>query len=194
MPCIPKKTFDLILSLECDFLAQIKANCRKLWESVALYTALRRPISTCEYYQDTNGRQVYRRVELYDNLAQLPKGWNGIQRLVKVRRWGFRDGKEFEERTFFVLSKPINSAAVVAKGIQGHWGIENTLHWIKDVNMGEDDTSITNPATAAILIYLNNTAYNILKLAGHKPVKDTFAKIANKVNELYRLFQCVNEA
>jgi len=29
----------------------------------------------------------------------------------------------------------------------------------------------------------------LLKLNGYKPVKDTFAKIANKVNELYSLFQ-----
>lgn len=185
----PKKTFDLILAINGHFLAQVKRNCRKLWESIALYTALAMPISICEYYQEEHGRQVYRRVELYDNQAQLPKGWNGIQRLIKVRRWGMRNGKSFEERTFYVLSKPLHSAALVAHAIQEHWGIENRLHWIKDVNMGEDDMSIVEPSTAAILVHLNNAAFNLLKINGYKPVKDTFAKIANKVNELYRLFQ-----
>lgn len=79
-----KKTFDLMLSLKCHFLAQVKRNCLRLWETIALYTALAQPIYTCEYYEEGHGRQV----ELYENHAQLPKGWNGIQRLVKVRRWG----------------------------------------------------------------------------------------------------------
>jgi hypothetical protein len=189
----PKKTFDLILAIKCHFLAQVKQNCRTLWETIALYTALAMPISTCEYYEEGHGREVFRRVELYENNAQLPKGWNGIQRLVKVRRWGLRNDKTFEERSFYVLSKPINSAILVAEAIQGHWDIENKFHWIKDVNMGEDDMSIKTPSTAAILVYLNNTAYNLLKIRGYKPVKDTFAKIANKVIELYKLFEKNNE-
>ncbi|NEP86166.1 MAG: transposase [Okeania sp. SIO2C2] len=34
------------------------------------------------------------------------------------------------------------SAAEFAVGIQGHWGIENRLHWIKDVVFGEDTSLI----------------------------------------------------
>jgi len=175
--------------MECHFLAQVKRNCRKLWETIALCTALTRPISSCEYYQDKHGYQVNRRIELYDNQAEIPKGWEGIERLVKVRRWGFRNGKRFEELTFYVLSKPINSAAVVAKAVQGHWAIENNLHWVKDVNLGEDDMDLREPKTVAILAYLNNAAINVLHRAQLKPTKDTFAKIANKVNELYKLFE-----
>ena len=170
-------------------MAQVKRNCRKLWETVALYTALCQPISTCEYYDDGHGHQIHRRVELYLNEAQLPKGWNGIQRLVKVRRWGTRNQRPFHEVSFYVLSKPLNSALVVARAVQGHWGIENNLHWVKDVMLGEDDMTPRDSNTVAVMVYLNNAALNILRLAGHKPLKDTFAKIANKVNELYKLFQ-----
>lgn len=179
----------MILLAGCHFLAQVKRNCRKLWETIALYTALCQPISTCEYYEDKHGYQVHRRVELYVNNAELPKGWNGITRLVKVRRWGTRDNKPFEERAFYVLSKPIGSALVVARAIQGHWAIENQLHWVKDVNLGEDDMTLRDKNMASILVYLNNAALNILRMAGYKPTKDTFAKFANKVNELNNLFQ-----
>lgn len=129
-----------------------------------------------------------RRVELYDNLAQLPEGWNGIARLVKVRRWGKRMGKDFHELSFYVLSNPIDSAAVVAQAIQGHWSIENQLHWVKDVNLGEDDMTIQRPDLAAILGMLNSTALNVLRSAGHKPTKDNLAKFSNKVEVLYKLF------
>jgi hypothetical protein len=146
------------------------------------------PISTCEYYEEGHGRQVYRRVELYDNQAQLPPGWNGITRLVKIYRWGTRNGKPFEERSLYIMSKPLNSALEVARAIQGHWSIENKLHWVKDVNLGEDDMTLRDKNTVALIVHLNNIAFNTLKQAGYKPVKNTFAKLANKVNELVKLF------
>lgn len=170
-------------------MVQVKRNCRKLWETIALYTALAQPISTCEYYDDKHGHQIFRRVELYVNEAELPKGWEGIQRLVKVRRWGMRNHSPFEETSYYVLSKPINSALRVARAIQGHWGIENNLHWAKDVNMKEDDMTLRDKNTVAVLVCLNNAAINLLRQAGYKPIKNTFAKITNKVNELHKLFQ-----
>jgi hypothetical protein len=157
-------------------------------ETIALFTALYNPISTCEYYQDAHGNQIFRRVELYENKAELPQGWNGIQRIAKVRRWGFRNHKHFEEVSYYVLSNPLNSAAIVAKAIQQHWKIENNLHWAKDVNLGEDRMTLKDKNAVAMLVYLNNLSINILKANGLKPVKDTYAKFANKINELNTLF------
>lgn len=105
-----------------------------------------------------------------------------------MRRWGTRHGKYYEEVSFYVLSKPIDSAQTVAKGIRGHWGIENNLHWVKDVILGEDDMTITNQKQATIVAHLNTTALNLLRLAGLKPNKDTLAIFTNKVHELHKLF------
>ena len=33
-------------------------------------------------------------------------------------------------------------AAIYGKGIRGHWKIENSLHWVKDVIHGEDKNAI----------------------------------------------------
>ena len=188
MPCIPKKTLDLIRSLGCHFLSQVKANCRTLYQNLVFYTAFNLPMSTCETYEEGHGRCEFRRVELYENKAELPADWNGITRLVKVRRWGTRGEKPYHEVSFFILSKPINSAQTVAKGIRGHWGIENKLHWVKDVVIGEDDMTITHSNAATVVAHLNTTALNLLQLAGMKPNKDAFALITNKVKELYKLF------
>lgn len=171
----------------CFFLAQVKRNRRKLWEIIALDTALSNPISTFEQSETKGGRRVTRSVELYENQSVLPKGWNNIERFVKVRRWGYREGKDFEELTFFILSKPLNHASVVAQAIQSHWSIENELHWVKDVNMGEDASSIKTKNSAMILSHFNSLALNILRANGYKPSKNTFAKFANKVNELSKL-------
>lgn len=173
----------------CHFLVQVKQNCRKLWETIALHTALSRPIATFEYYEERHGYPVFRRVELYVNDAQLPAGWNGIQRFIRVRRWGLRNQQPFQERAFYILSKPLNSAQRLAKAIQGHWAIENNLHWTKDVMLHEDNMTLRDQKKVALLVYLNNAAMNLLRTAGYSPVKDTFAKFANKVNELHKLFQ-----
>lgn len=175
--------------MDCHFLVQVKRNCRRLWETMALHTALSQPISTCEYYDARHGYQVVRRVELFVNAAALPPGWTGIQRFVRVWRWGVRNHRPFQERSLYLLSKPLYSARQVAQAIQGHWSIENNLHWTKDVLLHEDNMTIRTPSKVPLLVYLNNAALNMLRTAGYRPNKDTFAKFANKVHELHKLFQ-----
>ncbi|MBK8568383.1 MAG: hypothetical protein IPN76_35025 [Saprospiraceae bacterium] len=130
--------------------------------------------------------------ELYHNEALLPQGWNGVQRLVGGQALGQQEPlKPFDERSYYVLSKPLDSARLVAKAIQGHWGIENNLHWAEtcvDGRNGRRDTE-DKKLFISVVVCLNNAALNLLRLAGYKPVKDTFAKFANKVNELYNLFE-----
>jgi predicted transposase YbfD/YdcC len=178
----------VILLLGCHFLCQVKRNCRKLWEVCALHTALARPISIFEYYEAKNGNEIHRNVALFENEATLPKGWEGISRIVKVRRWGVRNTKAFDETSYYILSKPIHHARTVAKAIQGHWSIENGLHWTKDMHLGEDDMTLKDKQQVTLLTYLNNVAVNLIKAKGWKPNADTFAKIKNKVYELGKLF------
>ena len=185
-----KKKLDLILSLGCDFLIQVKANCHTLYARIALFTAFHLPMSTCETYEEGHGRCEFRRVELFENKAELPQVWHGITRLVKVRRWGLREGKPYQQLSFYILSKPLNSVQVVARGIRGHWGIENKLHWVKDAILKEDKMTITHPTQATIAALLNTTAMNMLRLAGLLPNKDTLAGFANKVKKMYNLFVC----
>jgi predicted transposase YbfD/YdcC len=143
-PPTQKKTFNLIISLGCHFLSQVKKNCPKLWYEAALHASTTAPVSVHEYHDLGHGRQVQRRVEVYDGWEAPPMGWNGIKRIVKVRRWGKREGRQFDEIAYYVLSKPIDCAEMVAKAIQSHWSIENRLHWSKDVNIREDYTTIRN--------------------------------------------------
>lgn len=185
---MPKKTLGCIRKAGCHFLIQVKANAKRLYLEMNLCMALNKPISWVETTEKGHGRCETRKIELYLNKAAIPKGWVGIERLVKVTRSGLRNGKPFNFTSLYILSKPIDEAQVVAQGVRLHWGIENLLHWIKDVNLKEDDMTIkeTKPATAVAC--LNTLALNLIPLAGYKPIKDSFALFSNKVNELLRLF------
>jgi Transposase DDE domain len=181
----------LILRNQCDFLIQVKGNCSKLFSVIQQHVSNASPLSTYESHEKGHGRMESRCVQIYahNKEAKIPRCWRGIRRLIKVRRWGLRNGEAFENTSFYILSKPINSAQVVAKAIRGHWGIENGLHWVKDVHLGEDQMSITHPRMATIVAFFNTIALNLIRSKGYKPVKDTFVIFTNKVKELYDLFQ-----
>ena len=168
-------------------MIQLKANCNKLHEQVALYTALTRPFSSCEKRTKKHGRTEHRWVGIYENRIKVPKGWNDIQRIIKVRRWGTRSGKPYDFTAYYILSKPMNNASSIARMIRGHWKIENALHWTKDVLMGEDNMTITEQRSAGLVGMLNTLALNLLRLAGFKPNKDTLLRFTNNVKELHKL-------
>ena len=49
---------------------------------------------------------------------------------------------------------------------RGHWVIENGLHYVKDVTMGEDRSLIHLGAGPRVMSILRDTAVNLLRLAG----------------------------
>lgn len=45
---------------------------------------------------------------------------------------------------------------------RGHWGVE-TLHYLRDVNFGEDHCRVRNPAGGHALACFRNAALNLLR-------------------------------
>jgi predicted transposase YbfD/YdcC len=57
--------------------------------------------------------------------------------------------------------------AELARYIRGHWHVENKLHWVRDVTMGEDASRITTGAGPRIMAGIRNLTISLLRLAGH---------------------------
>lgn len=91
-------------------------------------------------------------------------GWVGLQSFVRVKR-EMRNGKKVSEETaFYISSLPdTTSAAVFAVGIRGHWSIENSLHYVKDVTFKEDASRIRTKQAPENMSILRNIALNILR-------------------------------
>ena len=49
---------------------------------------------------------------------------------------------------------------------RGHWTIENGLHYVKDVTMGEDRSAVHADNGPKIMAALRNTAISLLRRAG----------------------------
>ena len=60
--------------------------------------------------------------------------------------------------------------ATVATWIQGHWGIENALHWVRDVVFDEDRHQLRTGNGPQVMATLRNTAISLLRLAGHTKI------------------------
>ena len=53
----------------------------------------------------------------------------------------------------------------VAAWVQGHWGIENRLHWVKDMVFDEDDHQLRTANGPEIMAALRNLAISLIRLA-----------------------------
>jgi predicted transposase YbfD/YdcC len=58
------------------------------------------------------------------------------------------------------------SAAELADIIRGHWGIEDRLHWIRDMAYDEDRSQVRTASGPRVMATLRNLAISILRLSG----------------------------
>lgn len=49
---------------------------------------------------------------------------------------------------------------------RGHWGIENRVHWIRDVTFDEDRSQVRTKAGPHVMASLRNLAIALLRMAG----------------------------
>jgi predicted transposase YbfD/YdcC len=76
------------------------------------------------------------------------------------------------------LSVEQASATAVAAFIRRHWGIENKLHWVRDVIFGEDHQHAYRGASAHTTAIMHNLAISLLRLAGATEIKRATERIA----------------
>jgi len=58
------------------------------------------------------------------------------------------------------------SLATLATWAQGHWAIENRLHWVRDVTFDEDRSQVRTGNAPQVMATLRNTAISLLRLTG----------------------------
>lgn len=56
--------------------------------------------------------------------------------------------------------------ATLAAWVQGHWSIENSLHWVRDVTLGEDDSQVRTGQAPRIMASLRNIVISLLRMDG----------------------------
>jgi predicted transposase YbfD/YdcC len=75
------------------------------------------------------------------------------------------------EQRYFISSLPPN-AKVMAEAIRSHWAIENSLHWVLDVTMGEDLSRVRKDHAPENMAIVRHIVLNLLRGAKSQFRKD----------------------
>jgi len=99
-------------------------------------------------------------------LDQFPE-WEGVQSIGQAMTITQRDGNETCEIRYFINSFKSN-AGKFARAVRGHWGIENSLHWVLDVTFHEDQSRIRKGHGAENFALLRRMVIGLIKRANLK--------------------------
>lgn len=168
----------------------MKKNQKTLYEAAAQVSSVQQPLSVLDKSESGHGRQSCWRTSVFD-ASQHPKSkeWAGLKRFVKVQRSGTRKGKVYTEVSYYISSLEEDRAEVFHAGIRGHWGIENKLHWVKDVVHGEDANGVkknNGPVNSSVV---STIALNIHRQHGHQSVTLGQIKFASNLKELINIIR-----
>jgi hypothetical protein len=57
--------------------------------------------------------------------------------------------------------------------VRGHWGIENKVHWVRDVTFREDASQVRTGNRPRIMATLRNLAIGLIRQSGHTAIAAT---------------------
>jgi predicted transposase YbfD/YdcC len=158
-----------IIEGEADYVLALKGNQETLHQAVIDYIdeQLEGDLEAAREHvtiEKGHGREETR------TYLQLPapkslKGftlWKGLTTIGVVTSLCLRDGKEAAEVRYYISSLAMGVKRF-ARAVRGHWGIENTCHWVLDMTYREDESRIRDQALRENFAWLNRFTLSLLK-------------------------------
>ena len=111
-----------------------------------------------------HGRRVRRTAKAIEAPAWVD--FPGAAQVVQLRRTRTIKSRKHVEVVYLICFLPMTDAQpkVVAAWIQGHWGIENRLHWVRDVVFDEDRHQLRTGNGPKVMATLRNLAISLIRL------------------------------
>ncbi len=147
-----------------DYVFTVKANQPRLyaalkklpWADVPGHTGV-----------DTgHGRRARRTIKVTTAPAWVT--FAGAAQVAQIRRTTTREGCKCVEVVYVITSANHKSAppATLAAWVQGHWGIENQVRYVRDVTFDEDRSQVRTGTAPQTMATIRSTAISLLRLAG----------------------------
>jgi predicted transposase YbfD/YdcC len=152
----------LIISSGNDYIGALKGNHSGLLADVETNFI---PESTYEQINKGHGRIEKRKVSIcqtLDGIRPMP----GLTTLIRVESERQRILHHFIEvttETRYYISSLNTTAQEFAQRIRGYWGVENKVHYVRDVTQGEDASRIRTTPLPQIFAIARNFTLNLYR-------------------------------
>jgi predicted transposase YbfD/YdcC len=162
-----------IISGKGDYLFIVKRNQPQLYADIALLFS-EPPVGERFPRVEQRSRHGDRREvrQLWTSTAlEGYLNWPGVRQVCKIEREVEQKGRRQVEVRYAItsLGPEVRSGKILSL-VRGHWGIENRLHWVRDVTFGEDLCQIRKGSAPQVMAGLRNVVLGLLRKAGVKNV------------------------
>jgi predicted transposase YbfD/YdcC len=124
---------------------------------------------TAQQTDKGHGRREVRQITVSSELKGY-SDWPGLEQVFRLERerTDTKTAKQESETLFGLTSlRPDEaSAAKLLELTRAYWGVENGLHYRRDVTFHEDATRLTQGHAGHVMASLNNLVIGLLRLAG----------------------------
>lgn len=184
----PKKTAQTIIDSGNDYLGALKGNQSGLLKAVETHF---QPQQTVQQINKGHGRIEKRTVSITHLLDQIPD-FPGVQTLIRVqseRQVHRATIIEVSTETRYYVASFIDTAEAFADRIRGYWGVENKVHYVRDVTQGEDASRTRTPPLVQSWAIARNFALNLYRDNGFQNMAQAQRLAGFGLNTLMDLFR-----
>ena len=119
--------------------------------------------------------------------------WPGLAQVYQYQsqRIHTKTGESTHQTQYGItsLTPQVASAEALLKLRRNHWTIENKIHRVRDVVLGEDASQARTGNLPQVMAALRNTTLSILRLDGHTKIAETLRFFATKPKLAVKLIQ-----
>jgi predicted transposase YbfD/YdcC len=178
-------TARLIASRQADWVLTVKANQKGL-----LASCQAQPWDTAR--PSVHTVKGHGRTARWETRCLPPDEWvcfPGAAQIARIVRTRKTTRRAAAETCHVVTSVPAGLAgpAQIAAWVQGHWTIENQLHWTRDVVYDEDRSQARRGHAPRNMASLRNTAPSALRLTGVTAIARTQRHLSDRTGLIAKI-------
>jgi len=161
-----KSITEKIVDKKADYVLCLKENHPNLYAEAQRFFEDSSNVKYIDEYEKTeadHGRIERRKcLSASANLFKKIDGWVGVESVSMIEAEREINGKVSLEKRYFISSLR-NEADKIATAVRSHWGIENSLHWVLDMNLNEDQCRIRDKNAAENFAMMRRMTVGLLK-------------------------------
>jgi predicted transposase YbfD/YdcC len=164
-----KEIAEQIIGQGGDYILAVKENQPTLYAEIEQLDAAALAsdyagIKGCGVHERSHGRDEFRACWVLTDLEELRERakWPGLQSVIVIVRDRTVGEQSSCEKHYYISSRKL-SAKKFLRAVRGHWGIENSLHWVLDVVFGEDHSRVRKDHGPENFGLLRRMAISMLK-------------------------------